>query len=53
MLSQWKPWAGFETTGLASQRDGWWWPGDLENQGSNYLWCILNESGGERQLQEG
>ena len=52
MLSQWKPWAGFENTGLASWRDGRWWPGDLENQGSNNLWHILNKSGGERQLQE-
>ena len=53
MLSQWKPWAGFEATGLASRCDGWWQPGNLENRVSNYLWCILIESRGGRQLQEG
>ena len=53
MLSQWRPWAGFETIDLASLRSGWWWPDDPENQGTNYLWCILNESWGEGQPHEG
>ena len=41
MLSQWKPWAGFKTTGLAGQHNGWWWPGNLGTQEDNCFQCIL------------